>query len=421
MKKKHLILLVAGILVLALACAIVLLQWGTAEPSHPTAPTSPNVPTEPSAPTTPSTPTEPSTPTDSTQPAPTMPTWDPDSTEPIVWPTVAPTVPEDHTHTFQKGETVAPTKDSNGYTLYVCTGCGYSYQGDIVAAITVQSIINSAPLHPTATGIADLDNLVNHVLSQITSPTDTTYDKLLAIYNYQLQSLSHKNVLIDANQAFVFPGDKTFRNAGELLIAYEAYQCLTGNGGVSDHYAAAFTVMTRAIGLESYVVSGTLNGSNHVWNNVRVGDEIYAFDAYTDTNPQFAQTELTGYQYRDREGYFAKQTGFQPADPFTVKLTVKDADGTRDYAFTWDPKQVGSGYHQVTRNTVHVSGRGDVEYTLTVVSGSSNVRLTDEYGDLYPEQAIGGSISGVLYSGGGYILAAEERNSLRYLEIQIEN
>ena len=49
-----------------------------------------------------------------------------------------------HTHTYTVQETVAPTCTTEGYTLYTCSGCGSSYQGDKAAALGHTEVIDAA-------------------------------------------------------------------------------------------------------------------------------------------------------------------------------------------------------------------------------------------------------------------------------------
>lgn len=422
MKTSHLIIIVAMILFAALALGLVLRGCDSpAQPKETTPATQPV--TQPTQdPTVPTDPTQPTT-----QPAltePTEPATEPSqgATEPTTEPATIPTEPG-HVHTFQKGSTVAPSLDAAGYTVYTCPDCGYSYRGDPVAALTMQDVINSQTLKPTATGVQELDTLVQGILADITKPGDTNYQKLEAIYDYLLTRVSHGSLPIDMNDAVEFAGGKVFENVSELVVSYEAYQLLSENQGVSDHYAAAFSVLTRAVGLESYVVNGSLKGEGHVWNNVVIGGEYYAFDTYTATNPQFAlaDSELSGYTYSNREGAVAAQNGFRAAAEFTVVLTVTDNSGTKDHTITWSADDIRAGADSYLRNLTTIRAKGDVRYTLKIVSGGSILRLTDEKGNVQ-ELTVGGTASGTLTAGTGYYtLRVEDAESLMHLELRIDN
>lgn len=423
MEKKHLIIAVTAILVLAVAAGLLLphLLRGEQPPvgTDPTGDTTAATgQTEPADTTAPS--EAPTDPVDTTAPtaAPTDPSEAP--TDPVTLPTTAPTEPA-HVHSFEKKETVEPALDTPGYTRYTCKDCGYSYQGDVTAALTLQQVINAQTLNPTQTGINDLDTLVSGVLAQIIPANATNYEKLDAIYDYMLAEFSHGGGEVDLSKATELAGNKVFRSASELLFSYEAYQMLTEKQGVSDHYAALFCVLTRAAGFESYVVTGSLSGSNHVWNNVRIDGKLYAFDAHTTTAPQFAVADdaLSGYVYKNRDSAIAAQSGFRSADTFTVKLTYTDDNGTTEKEFTWSVSDMRSGTANFMKNTPSIiRAKGTVTYTLEVVAGSGSFLLINEN----EEPTAGSSISGTLESGSGYYtLQAEEENSMMHFDIRIDN
>ncbi|MBQ4601023.1 MAG: hypothetical protein IJB17_05280 [Oscillospiraceae bacterium] len=415
MEKKHLIMAVAGILVLALVVGLLL-------PALTPAQTPPAVdPTEDTASSVPVD-TQPTTlPSETTQPVEqtTTPTEEP-TTSPTTEPTVPPTQPG-HTHTYEKKQTVEPTLDAPGYTLYTCSGCGNSYRGDTVAALTLQQVINAQSLNPTKTGIAPLDTLVSDCLSQIIPANATNYQKLEAIYGYIQTGFSQGSAEVDLTKAVELAGDKVFYNSGDLLFSYEAYQMLTQKVGVGDHYAALFYVLTRGAGFESYVVSGSVNGKSHVWNNVRIDGKLYAFDAYRADDPRFAVADgaLTGYVYKNRERDMAAQSGFRTAESFAVKLTYTDDSGTTEKEFTWSAADMRKGTANFMKNSPAViRAKGTVTYTLEVISTGGSYLLTDALG----EETAAASISGILEPGAGfYTLTAEEEKSLMHFDLRIDN
>ncbi len=414
MEKKHLWIAVTAILLTAVVVGLLLpVIFGEEAPPVETQPSETTLQTTAPQETTVTVETTAETTEATTAPteAPTQPTEAPTA------PTTAPTEPA-HVHGYQKKETVAPALDNPGYSLYVC-GCGHSYRGDVTAALTLQQVINAQSLNPTATGIEELDKQVQTVLAQILPANATNYEKLDAIYDYMQTGFTRGGSEVDLGQAAKLAGDKVFRHVGELLFAYEANQMLTQHKGVSDHYAALFCVLTRAAGFDSYVVNGSRDGKNHVWNNVRIDGKLYAFDTYEPTAPQFAvaDDELTGYTYSNRDKALQAQSGFQLADTFIVKLTYTDDNGTAEKTFTWSTADMRSGTANFMKNTPALTRcNGTVTYTLEVISGSGSFRLVNEKG----EEGI--TLTGTLEPGAGYYtLQAEEENSMRHFDIRIDN
>lgn len=418
MEKKHLIMAVAAILLLAVAAGLLLPYLLNRE--QPPVATDPTVQTtvpmeESSQPTT--QPQETTVPVEETT-APTE-----ETTAPTQAPTEATTAPTEpaHVHSFEKKQTVAATLEQSGYTVYTCKSCGYSYRGDVTVALTLQQVINSQSLTPTATGIAALDTLVNDTLAQILPANATNYEKLTAIYDHLLSAFSTGSSDVDPGKAAKLADGKVFRSVSELLFSYEAYQLLTQKQGVADHYAALFCVLTRAAGFESYVVTGSRDGSSHVWNNVRIDGKLYAFDAYAPTETRFALADgaLSGYVYSNRDSAIAAQSGFRAAEPFTVKLTYTDNSGTTTVEFTWSAADMRSGTANFMKNTPSViRAKGTVTYTLEVTAGSGSFLLINEKGEAVTAK----TISGTLASGAGYhTLQAEEEQSMMHFDIRIDN
>ena len=66
-----------------------------------------------------------------------------------------------------------------------------------------------------------------------------------------------KNGVYTQNLLLEDPADGIlYDSALDANIVALAYGMLTSNRGVCDHYSAAFVVMTRALGLESYFLAG---------------------------------------------------------------------------------------------------------------------------------------------------------------------
>ena len=147
-----------------------------------------------------------------------------------------------------------------------------------------EAILNAATLLPMKTGDEQLDNTVDNILAQIITPGMTTYDKVKACYDYLMANTSYDTsrepMTIYLNQCPYI----SVQDYVNTLLANKLFQ--TGTG-VCDHYAAAFMIMTRRLGLNSYTVTGMhasqrggLGG--HAWNVISVCGTDYVFDAQID-------------------------------------------------------------------------------------------------------------------------------------------
>ena len=107
-------------------------------------------------------------------------------------------------------------------------------------------------------------------------------------------------------------------SAKDQFCTLEALYLLKTGRGDCQAYAYAFLVMTRRIGLKSYICEGVAPGADgsgegrHVWNTITIGGMDFAFDAEVEdkiagggspTSARFCRKfeVLTGYHDYDIE------------------------------------------------------------------------------------------------------------------------
>lgn len=163
----------------------------------------------------------------------------------------------------------------------------------------VEDILNSAQLYePIYTNDAEIDKRVQEILSQIITEDMTTYEKTLAIYNW----------ILDNNYYQAHSGRYrgSYASIYDTWCVAQSYSSLCLGYGSCVNYAAAFVVLTRAIGLESYKVFGALSSSgDHGWAVVNINGTLYTFD------PQLGD-EASGNGWGDRMDYFCKRDDEAP-------------------------------------------------------------------------------------------------------------
>lgn len=143
-------------------------------------------------------------------------------------------------------------------------------------AAQFEYLLNNAELYPTATGADYCDEIVQETLAQITTDDMSTYEKVLACYNYLIDTCSY--------------GDNVLRlDFPEANGTARAYGMLVGHVGACDDYSCAFAALTRAIGLNCYTVygltaraSGGMTG--HIWCVIAIDGVEYVFDPQIDDN-----------------------------------------------------------------------------------------------------------------------------------------
>lgn len=142
----------------------------------------------------------------------------------------------------------------------------------------IRDAFNRAELHPLYTGTPEMDNRVQRILAAVTTPDMPTYDKVKAVYDYIILNLEYGGCDIE-----VPDGVNLYINPLDARMVVFANGALAGGYGVCDDYAAAFLILTRAIGLDCWYTGGYTTNTRgirngHVWNTITVEGTDYLFD-----------------------------------------------------------------------------------------------------------------------------------------------
>lgn len=149
------------------------------------------------------------------------------------------------------------------------------HQGEPTESKEIEEIINSSSLKVVKTNDPEIDQMVEQILSDIIDESMSTYEKTLAIYNW-----------INDNTKYKFDSGtyrKSYVSQYDTWCAAQCYSVLFNGHGSCINYGAAFVVMTRAIGLESYKVGGKVKNSGggmsgHYWAVINIHGTLYNFD-----------------------------------------------------------------------------------------------------------------------------------------------
>ncbi|MGN1147007.1 MAG: transglutaminase domain-containing protein [Lachnospiraceae bacterium] len=121
---------------------------------------------------------------------------------------------------------------------------------------------------------------ISEVVAKIITDDMTELEKELVINQYLCETCEYDNAALDNaaqnNYAYV---DEEFNDS------FTAYGALINGRCVCAGYAAAFKLLADAAGLESVVVTGTLEGNlPHAWNKVRIDGEWEILDVTNNDN-----------------------------------------------------------------------------------------------------------------------------------------
>ncbi|SEO39631.1 S-layer homology domain-containing protein [Paenibacillus sp. OV219] len=127
-----------------------------------------------------------------------------------------------------------------------------------------------------------VDVKAKQILANILKPDMTEYDRELAIHNYLLQHIAYD---YDNYENNTVPAD-----------SYTIYGSLMKGIAVCQGYAYSAQLLLTMAGIESNIVTGSVDGVAHAWNKVRIGGAYYNLDVTWDDPVPDVEGRLTyGY------------------------------------------------------------------------------------------------------------------------------
>ena len=153
-----------------------------------------------------------------------------------------------------------------------------------VVASGIEGILNSAKLNPIKTGYTSLDNQVSSVINSVTSSSMSTYEKVKALYDWVINNMSYQLGFVIGEEIDSLMNTYGFyeKDAIQVFLAANGFGTKRGS---CDNYSAMFMILTRRIGLDSYVVSArNTNGTGHTTVNIKINGKWYNFDPQREDN-----------------------------------------------------------------------------------------------------------------------------------------
>ena len=153
---------------------------------------------------------------------------------------------------------------------------------DTMTPAAKEALLNAAELNEIRTGWEPLDTFVDEIFSEILDDNMSTYQKTCAIFAYLMDGTTYVTGNQTTEAAYRTVG-RTYESMWDRNIVCEAYGMMMEKHGVCNDFAAAFTVLSRAIGLESYYITCAsfvpgLGAGDHFTSAVRLNGKLYMFD-----------------------------------------------------------------------------------------------------------------------------------------------
>lgn len=173
---------------------------------------------------------------------------------------------------------------------------GYQYTSK-TKVMTVQYTENATKIKKKQEAIVGQSK---KILETVIKPKMTDRQKFLAIYDY-----------LNANAQYDYEafneGTNTLRETNpKFWTAYNPYGVLVEKNGVCQSYSGSFHLLSTMLGLNSVVVTGTMNGGAHSWNKVKLNGQWVHIDPTSNrTNNGIP------YMLYEANDDFAKSEGYE--------------------------------------------------------------------------------------------------------------
>lgn len=293
---------------------------------------------------------------------------------------------------------------------------------------SIESILNSAKLNPTKTGYPTLDNYATSVLNSVTNSSMSTYEKVKAVYDWIINNMSYQLGFVIGEEIDSLINTYGFyeRDAVEVFLATNGFGTHRGS---CDNYSAMFMVLTKRIGLDSYVISArNKDGSGHTTVNIKINGKWYNFDPQREDNSlkngkitylAFGEDDNDSkpYTYINRNSDVAAFHGFlkQPESNY-LKATITIAGKS------YTAKTAVSSYKYVIPDTFEID-YATTPTTYINIEANSKVnyihKISDNTATNYVWETVSGDRGTINTS--GTISITQKWGALRYEIIHLED
>ena len=131
---------------------------------------------------------------------------------------------------------------------------------------------------------------VKFVAEELEEEGMTDLDKVLAVNSYLCDTVTYDYVSTIEGEKSLMTEQSTDEEFTDSMTPFGA---LVNHRGVCLAYAGAFQLLGRAMGLDSIVVTGTLNGNqNHAWNKVKIDGKWCVLDVTSNDDQDISNSML---------------------------------------------------------------------------------------------------------------------------------
>ena len=178
------------------------------------------------------------------------------------------------------------------------------------------------------------------IVQEIIKDGMSDYEKEEAINEYLCSNGSYNNEIMQYMNDNGTIDDKAVH---KFIHSFTPYGILVENVGVCESYAEAFLLLAKEAGMESVIVTGTLDGVNHEWNRINIDGQWYSMDVtnndsdilpncYFNLPDQLAGTMLK----QDKEAFIDEKVSDYISDDMNNEYYTKHELATDDFSVAVD-------------------------------------------------------------------------------------
>ena len=337
----------------------------------------------------------------------------------------------DYLDTLKTEEVVEEQEESSSSTSSASdknNSSSSSSSGSTAPAGNIESILNNAKLNPIKTGYPALDSQVASVLNSVTNDSMSTYAKVKAVYDWVINNMSYQLGFVIGEEIDNLINQYGFyeKDAIQVFLANNSFSTLKGS---CDNFSAMFMILTRRIGLDSYVVSAINNdGGGHTTVNIKINGKWYNFDPEREYRSlkngkimyyAFGEDDNDSkpYKYMNRSSDVAAFHAFQkqPESNY-LKATITIAGKS------YTAKTAVSGYKYVIPDTIEIDYATNPTTYINIATNNKVDyihKMSDSPATNYVWETVSGDRGTINTS--GTISITQKWGSLRYEIIHLED
>jgi hypothetical protein len=267
-----------------------------------------------------------------------------------------------------------------------------------VYATDAKKLLNSAELYPCKTGVVEVDQRVDEILTELRKTNKDTYSLMRAVYTYIVQNTDYGYDKERVSSNITFHKDPLYETAIPRYVTSFAIDTIFDNQGICNSYNSAMIVFARAIGLEAYYYGGETHSASggfveHAWCEIKINGTMYIFDPNVDYSIYKANGSImylyfckTEEELKDKYKWYPENDAKYLADFGEVK---PESERITPPSYIYDQEEKAAEMPTNLLNSVNdvESAESAVERAVQAALYANN-STTDDHLLLFAEEAI---------------------------------